>query len=125
MKGFLMRAPRIFVRSLLALAIAVALVRLAPATAQDTPISDAKLQSFIAADLKVGELIDQWTPRINAASSPEQASQLKQQANTELVQAIKSSGGISVEEFKQISQSAESDPALQQRIADMLHGATR
>lgn len=115
-----MRASRLFVLRALVLAITLAVVHLTPAAAQNSQFSDAKLQSFVAADLKVGEVVDRWVPRINAASSPGQAAQLKEQANAELVQTIKSSGGITVEEFSQISQSAASDPSLQQRIDNIM-----
>ncbi len=58
--------------------------------AQENQISDAKLQSFIVAAMKVGGLVDQWTPRIEAAKTPEEKALLKQTANGELFQAIQS-----------------------------------
>jgi hypothetical protein len=89
---------------------------LSPAMAQEAQISDAKLQSFVVAAMKVGELIDQWTPRIEAAKTAEERAQLKGTANGELVQAIQSTGDLTVQEYQQIGQRAEGDQALQERI---------
>jgi Domain of unknown function (DUF4168) len=89
---------------------------LSPAMAQEAQISDAKLQSFVVAAMKVGELIDQWAPRIEAAKTAEERAQLKGTANGELVQAIQSTGDLTVQEYQQIGQRAEGDQALQERI---------
>ncbi len=88
--------------------------------AQENQISDAKLQSFIVAAMKVGGLVDQWTPRIEAAKTPEEKEQLKKTANGELVQAIQSNGDMTVAEYQQIGQRAEGDKALQDRILKIL-----
>jgi Domain of unknown function (DUF4168) len=88
--------------------------------AQENQISDAKLQSFIVAAMKVGGLVDQWTPRIEAAKTAEEKAQLKQTANGELVQAIQSNGDMTVAEYQQIGQRAEGDKALQDRILKIL-----
>ena len=88
--------------------------------AQENQISDAKLQSFIVAAMKVGGLVDQWMPRIEAAKTPEEKAQLKQTANGELVQAIQSNGDMTVAEYQQIGQRAEGDKALQDRIVKIL-----
>jgi hypothetical protein len=87
-----------------------------PAMAQEAQISDAKLQSFVFAAMKVSELIDQWTPRIEAGKTAEERAQLKGTANGEMVQAIESTGDLTVQEYQQIGQRAEGDKALQERI---------
>jgi hypothetical protein len=104
-----------FLRALL-LATGLTAGVLSPARAQEAQISDAKLQSFVVAAMKVGELIDQWTPRIEAAKTAEERAQLKGAANGELVQAIQSTGDLTVQEYQQIGQRAEGDQALQERI---------
>lgn len=86
------------------------------ATAQEAPISDAKLQSFVVAAMKVSDLVEQWTPRIEAAKTPEERAQLKSTANGELAQAIQSTGDMTVQEYQQIGQRAQGDQALQERI---------
>ena len=96
----------------------------APAFAQATPppaaaVSDAKLHAFIVAAVKVGDLIDKWSPKIEAAATTEEK-KLKQQANNELVSAIQGSGDMTLPEYRQISPAAETDPALQERIIKLL-----
>jgi Domain of unknown function (DUF4168) len=104
-----------FLRALILAAVLTASA-FSSAMAQESQISDAKLQSFVVAAMKVSDLIDQWTPRIEAAKTPEERAQLKQTANGELAQAIQSTGGMSVQEYQQISRRAEGDQALQDRI---------
>jgi hypothetical protein len=102
------------------LAAGLAAAALSSAVAQENQISDAKLQSFIVAAMKVGGLVDQWMPRIEAAKTAEEKAQLKQTANGQLVQAIQSNGDLTVQEYQQISQRAEGDKALQDRIVKIL-----
>ena len=115
-----------FLSVLCGLLVAVAAaVPAAPAFAQATPppaaaLTDDKLHAFIVAALKVGDLIDQWSPKIEAAATPEEQERLKQQANNELVAAIQGSGDMTLPEYRQISADAENDPALQERIIKLL-----
>lgn len=119
-----MRA-RFFFPFISLLAIFAASVPAAPrAFAQEAlpaaALTDDKLHAFIIAALKVGDLIDQWSPKIEAAKTPEEQDQLKQQANNELVAAIHSSGDLTLPEYRAISTAAENDPALQERIIKLL-----
>lgn len=91
----------------------------APAAAAAS-LTDEKLHAFIVAALKVGDLIDQWTPKIEAAKTPEEQDKLKQQANSELVAAIQGNGDLTLPEYQEISTAAENDPALQERILNIL-----
>jgi hypothetical protein len=77
----------------------------------------AKLESFVTAALKVNDLIEQWTPRIQGAQDETEAAALRDQANGELVAAIESADGITVDEYRQISQAAQADPQLMARIS--------
>jgi hypothetical protein len=112
---------------LLAFSMSVAIAPVFAQTAAPAPVtvSDAKLQSFVAAALKVGDLIDKWTPKIEAAPTPEEKTKLKQTANAELVAAIQSNGDMTLPEYRQISQAAEADPALQERIIKMLQAGAQ
>lgn len=108
-----------FMRALF-LTAGLAAAALPSAMAQENQISDAKLQSFVVAAMKVGGLVDQWTPRIEAAKTPEEKAELKRTASGELVQAIQSNGDMTVDEYQQIGQRAEGDKALQDRILKLL-----
>lgn len=81
---------------------------------------EAKLESFVTAALMVNDLVEQWTPRIQGAQDETEAAQLRDQANSELVAAIESADGISVEEYREISQAAQSDPELMARISEII-----
>jgi hypothetical protein len=78
-----------------------------------------KLESFVVAALAVNELVEQWTPRIQGAQDETEAAQLRDQANSELLNAINSANGITVDEYREISQAAQADPALMARISEI------
>ena len=104
-------------RAIGAIIMAFALVNLptgAPQAAEQ--FQQAKLESFVNAALAVNRLVQQWTPKIQSAQNETEATQMREQANRELVAAIQQSDGITVDEYKQISQAAQSDPQLMQRI---------
>jgi Domain of unknown function (DUF4168) len=85
----------------------------------DEQYDQAKLESFVTAALAVNQLVEQWTPRIQSAQNETEAAQLREQANGELVAAIQHSNGISIDEYRQISEAAQNDPALMTRITEI------
>ena len=80
----------------------------------------AKLESFVTAALEVNRLIEEWTPRIQGAQSETEAAGMREQANDELVEAINEADGITVDEYREISQAAQTDPELMARISEMI-----
>ncbi|MGH6945065.1 MAG: DUF4168 domain-containing protein [Geminicoccaceae bacterium] len=98
-----------------ALTLVLGFAALGPARAQ-TQFDDAKLASFVSAAMAVSQLIEQWNPRIQSAQNEEEANALRQQAQTELVDAINRTEGMSVEEYQQIGEAARADPQLAERI---------
>jgi hypothetical protein len=110
----------VFWRSIGALAL-IAILAVATgdrADAQDQ-FEPAKLDSFVTAAISVNELIEQWTPRINAAQNETQAEELRDQANAELASAIEQTDGITVEEYREISQAVRGDPDLAARVTEI------
>lgn len=112
--------PLISLLAVLAASLPAAPRALAQEAVPAAALTDDKLHAFIIAALKVGDLIDQWSPKIEAAKTPEEQDKLKQQANNELVAAIHSSGDLTLPEYRAISTAAENDPALQERIIKLL-----
>jgi len=102
----------------LALAILLAATAVGTANAQDA-VSDAKIHAFLTAAMSVNKVIEEWDPRIKGAESQEAADDLIAQANAEAVAAIEATDGISPDEYSQIAQSAQSDPALSARIEEI------
>lgn len=79
-------------------------------------VSDEKLKSFAVAFLEVSRITQTYQPQLQAAASPEDEQRIRQQAGTEMIQAVDSSEGISVDEYNIIIQAAQVDPELAQRI---------
>lgn len=79
-------------------------------------LSDQKLKSFAVAFLEVNKINQTYQPQIQAAGSPEDEQRIRQQAGADMIQAVDSSQGISVEEYNMIIQAAQVDPELAQRI---------
>lgn len=105
---------------------ALALVLSATATAQTKQdFSDKKLVAFATAASQVDALIRQWRPRIAGALTSEQATKLREDANTAFVAAIERTKGISVTEYQKINKAARADPKLAARIASLYKPAAK
>ena len=78
--------------------------------------SDSKLQSFADAVLAVNAVVEQWRPQIQAAPNETDAEQMAQRANQEMRAAVAGTEGITVEEYQEIAQAAQTDPQLMARI---------
>jgi hypothetical protein len=84
--------------------------------------SDAQLQAFLTAAIKVDRVIQDWAPKIRAAQSPEEQKQLVQSVRTEVIQAIQSTNGMTLEEYTAITERVTNDPQLAQRLERILRG---
>lgn len=84
--------------------------------------SDAQLQAFLTAAIKVDRVIQDWAPKIRAAQSPEEQEQLVQSVRAEVVQAIQSTNGMTLDEYTAITEQATDDPQLAQRLERILRG---
>lgn len=105
------------------LALALALAPLASADAQ-AEFEQGKLESFVTAAIAVNDLIERWGPRIEQAESDQEAAQMRQQANDEMVAAINQTEGISVQEYQNIVQAARNDPELSGQLQQMFEAQT-
>lgn len=84
--------------------------------------SDAKLQSFADAVLAVNAVVEQWRPQIQGAPNETGAEQMAQEANEEMRAAVAGTEGITVDEYQQIAQAAQTDAQLMARIDQVLQG---
>src|SRR5262249_4161425 len=75
-----------------------------PTAPQQAAVSDGEIQSFASAASEVQQLSQKWIPKLQAAAPQgEQAqSQVRAQANAEMVEAVKRNG-LSVEKYNQIA----------------------
>jgi hypothetical protein len=106
-------------RSTGAIIVAASLAFSAAGAAQAQEYDQQKLESFVVAALEVNRLVEQWTPRIQGATDESEAAQMRDQANGELVSAINQADGITIDEYREISQAAQADPTLMERIAEI------
>lgn len=81
--------------------------------------SQAQLESYANAVLKVQEIDEAWSPRIAQAPSKAEAETLTAQATDEMIGGIEAEG-LSVEEYNAITQAAQRDNQLYERIMTLL-----
>jgi hypothetical protein len=86
--------------------------------------SQAKLQSYAAAVMKVQEIDRSWQPRIQQAQDQQEAEAMTTEATTQMIGEIESQG-LSVEEYNAITQAAQQDRELYDRIVALLAEAPR
>lgn len=110
----------IHVKRTTAAAIALlATIPLALAQGAGANFSTEKLEQYAEAQQKVLAISDRYRERIETADSSGKAMDLQQQANQEMVRAVRSSG-LSVDEFNEITTVAQDDPSLQAKIEHII-----
>ncbi|MCE3027254.1 MULTISPECIES: DUF4168 domain-containing protein [Salinicola] len=103
----------------------------APVMAQDTAdsaaktqapaknFSDEQLQHFADASQQIASISQDYTEQLQNASDEGQQQKIRQQANDEMVEAVKDNE-MSVEQFNAIGQAIQQDPQLMQRVQGMV-----
>jgi hypothetical protein len=121
----------------LALAAGVAAAPTAPAIAADgqqlaqssgstqtaQSYSDAKLQAFAQAAVKVSEARRAWAPKIRKAQqqgNKQEAQKMADQATQEMRTQIEGVDNISVQEYRQIAKAAQNDKQLAKKLSGMV-----
>jgi hypothetical protein len=108
-----------------ALALSAALAfATASATLGQAQFAQAKLESFVTAAIAVNELIQEWTARINDAETETQASEMRDEANAKLAAAIEQTEGMTIDEYREISQALRTDADLQARVSEIYQQRT-
>ncbi|WP_142848772.1 DUF4168 domain-containing protein [Telmatospirillum sp. J64-1] len=79
---------------------------------------DATLEQFAAAAQEVYEVIEQYEPQLEGAETPEQAEQVRNEANQQLTQVIEDRG-LTVDQYNNILVDALHNPELHQRIVEL------
>lgn len=104
-------------------ATAPAFAQTAAPEAVQTEFSDAKLDAFVTALQDVDAVRETFIPQIQAAEDESEQQQLIQQANVAISDTIDATPDITVEEYVTISQLAQEDPELNQRIVNRVEPA--
>lgn len=79
-------------------------------------VDDVKLKSFAVAFLEVTKVTQSYQPQIESAGTAEDQQRLQQEAGEQMIDAVNDADGITVDEYNQIIQAAQTDPELAQRI---------
>ncbi|RII37989.1 DUF4168 domain-containing protein [Pseudooceanicola sediminis] len=124
-----------------AAAAGLILAPLAPAFAQEAPdptappvaqseqaqasFSDEQIESFVDAAVEVSEVRDSYLPQIQAAKDDAEAAELTQKAQQEMATAVSTTEGMDVDTYNKISQTAQQDPALNDRLVAMIQDRTK
>lgn len=100
-----------------------------PQTPQAAPdpaggYSQAKLESYAAAVMKVQEIDRAYQPKIQQAQDQQQADAITTEATNQMIGEIEAQG-LSVEEYNAITEAAEGDRQLYDRIMTLLAQASR
>jgi len=87
---------------------------------QQSPVelSDANLLKFSMAMDAIQQVGAEYESKFQAAETPEQAQQVQQEAQTEMVKAVEAAG-LSTDEYNAIAQQAQQDEALRNKILAM------
>ena len=89
------------------------------AQAEISGFSEAQLESYAAAVLRVQEIDGAWRPRIDQAESEAEAEELTVQATDEMIGGIEAEG-LSVEEYNAITLAAQNNEQLYEHILALL-----
>lgn len=95
----------------------------ANAQGADVPISEKKLEAFAVAYLEVDKVRQKYAAKIGASSDAAATQKLKTEAGQQMLEAVKSSADISVEEYTAILTAAQKDPALAKKVQEKLQGS--
>lgn len=83
--------------------------------APNISVSEQQVESFAEAQARVAEISEKWTPRMQEAESSEAEQKAREQAQQEMVDAVKNAG-LSVQAYNQIARAAQTDAQLRQQI---------
>lgn len=91
-----------------------------PAQQTQVEFAETDLQTFAAVQGDLDTVRAEYSARLEAASDQEQAAQLQQEASIMMIQAVEAAG-MEVETYNEIALALQSDPALRDRVAEMLN----
>ncbi|AYG61659.1 DUF4168 domain-containing protein [Rhizobium jaguaris] len=90
---------------------------------QGAPISDQKIQAFAVAYLQVDKIRQEYSAKIGATPDATAKQQLQAEAGKQMVQAVQTSPGMSVQEYNSILTAAQKDPALVKKVQEKIQQA--
>jgi hypothetical protein len=88
---------------------------------------DETLRSFAVAFLATEEISQRYQPQLEeaqAAQDQTKMQEIQREASQEMVTAVESVDGISVQEYTAVMQAAQTDPELAQKLTDFIGEAS-
>ncbi|MBD9511236.1 DUF4168 domain-containing protein [Ensifer sp. ENS10] len=82
----------------------------------DAAISEQKIEAFAVAYLQVDKVRQEYSAKIEATSDEAAKKKLETEGSKKMVEAVKASPAISVEEYSAILTAAQSDPAVAKKV---------
>ncbi|ABC91435.1 hypothetical conserved protein [Rhizobium etli CFN 42] len=89
-------------------------------TGAAAPVSDQKLEAFAVAYVQVDKVRQEYSAKIDATKDEAAKQKLQEEAKKQMVDTVKASNAISVEEYSSILTAAQSDPALAKKVLDKI-----
>ena len=86
-----------------------------PAQSQSASVSETEIAQFVAANDQVNTIAADMNADLEAAATPEEASEVQADAQQEMVSAIEDEG-LTTTRFTEIAQLARTDPAVNEKI---------
>lgn len=102
--------------------VALALALAVSSAFAETAVSDTQLHKFADAYRSIVTLSQEYAPKIKSAADAAAAEAINVEAQSKMVAAVKSAG-LSKEEYQGIATQLRNDPALLQRVNDILQKA--
>jgi len=97
----------------------------APAQSPSQSYDDQKLEAFTVAFLAVSDIQQEYSSKFRQAPDDGKKQQIQTEATQKMEKAVNDTNGISVDEYNQIIQSAQTDEALAQKLNGMIGQASQ
>lgn len=87
--------------------------------AEQQDFDQETLERFADAYVEVGEIHREYSEKLQNAEATEDAQELQQEANDEMVEAIQDSG-LEVQEYSAVAAALERDPEMREEVIGMI-----
>lgn len=87
-------------------------------------VTDDEVSAFASATLMLTEVRDSYIQQIQTAGSEAEQQQLIEQGNAAMIAAVEEAPGMSMERYIEISEAAQGDAALNERILVQIEALT-
>lgn len=87
--------------------------------------SDAKLQSFAEAAIKLSQIRSEYQSQMQSMETDQERQQLQQQTNQRMAQTVQQTEGINIEEYNEIATASRADEGLAEKVNQYIKDAAQ